>query len=59
MAASPDRGGDTGTAVALQDALVEIAEGEGQRVRDMIDKAPAGPIETKWAVGFRERGRDC
>ena len=48
-----DRGGDAGTAVALQDALVEIAEGEGQRVRDMIDKAPPGPIKTKWGVAFR------
>jgi hypothetical protein len=33
-----DRGGDAGTAVALQDALVEIAEGEAQRVVDMIDR---------------------
>src|SRR5580658_10898420 len=49
-----DRGGDAGTAVALQDALVEIAEGEGQRVRDMLDKAPPGPIETKWGLGFRD-----
>src|ERR1700720_629432 len=49
-----DRGGDAGTAAALQDALVEIAEGEGQRVRDMIDKAPPGPIETKWGLGFRD-----
>jgi hypothetical protein len=48
-----DRGGDAGTAVALQDALVEIAEGEGQRVRDMLDKAPSGPIETQWGLGFR------
>src|SRR5580700_2156192 len=49
-----DRGGDAGTAVALQDALVEIAEGEGQRVRDMLDKAPSGPIETQWGLGFRD-----
>src|SRR5690349_23104442 len=49
-----DRGGDAGTAVALQDALVEIAEREGQRVIDMIDKAPPGPIETKWGLGFRD-----
>src|SRR5580700_2063564 len=48
-----DRGGDAGTAIALQDALVEIAEGEGQRVIDMIDKAPPGPIETRWGLGFR------
>src|SRR5205814_8492353 len=49
-----DRGGDAGTAVAIQDALAEIAEGEGQRVIDMIDKAPPGPIETKWGLGFRD-----
>jgi hypothetical protein len=49
-----DRRGDAGTAVAIQDALAEIAEGEGQRVIDMIDKAPPGPIETKWGLGFRD-----
>src|SRR5215472_9740214 len=49
-----DRGGDAGTAVALQDALVEIIEGEGQRAIEMIAKAPPGPIETKWGVGFRD-----
>src|SRR6202041_2296252 len=49
-----DRGGDAGTAVALQDALVEIAEGEAQRVVEMIDTAPPGPIETQWGVGFRD-----
>ena len=49
-----DRGGDAGTAVAIQDALVEIAEGERQRVIEMIDKAPPGPIETKWGLGFRD-----
>src|SRR6202162_279184 len=49
-----DREGDAGTAAALQDALVEIAEGEGQRVIDMIDKAPPGPIKTRWGLGFRD-----
>src|SRR6266403_6038831 len=49
-----DRDGDAGTAAAIQDALAEIAEGEGQRLRDMIDKAPAGPIKTKWGLGFRD-----
>src|ERR1700730_9166290 len=43
-----------GTAVAIQNALAEIAEGESQRVIEMIDKAPPGPIETKWGVGFRD-----
>jgi hypothetical protein len=49
-----DRNGDAGTAVVLQDALVEIAEGEGQRVTDMIANAPPGPIKTKWGLGFRD-----
>src|SRR5881275_1929664 len=49
-----DRDGDAGTAAALQDALAEIAEGEGQRVIEMIDKAPPGPIKTKWGLGFRD-----
>jgi hypothetical protein len=33
--------------VALEDALAEIAEGEGQRVIEMIANAPPGPIKTK------------
>src|SRR5437588_12389963 len=49
-----DRDGDAGTAAAIQDALAEIAEGEGQRVIEMIDKAPPGPIKTKWGLGFRD-----
>src|SRR3979490_1631578 len=49
-----DRNGDAGTAAALKDALTQIAEGEGQRVIDMIDKAPPGPIETRWGLGFRD-----
>ena len=49
-----DRDGDAGTAAAIEDALAEIAEGEGQRVIDMIDNAPPGPIETKWGLGFRD-----
>jgi hypothetical protein len=49
-----DRGGDAGTAAALADALAQIAEGEGQRVFDMIDNAPPGPIETRWGLGFRD-----
>src|SRR5579863_10498655 len=50
-----DRDGDAGTTQALQDALAEIAEGEGQRVTDMINKAPPGaPIKTKWGLGFRK-----
>ena len=49
-----DRDGDAGTAKALDDALAEIAEGEGQRVIDMIDKAPSGSIKTKWGLAFRD-----
>src|SRR5882757_11560661 len=49
-----DRNGDAGTAAALEDALAQIAEGEGQRVIEMIDNAPPGPIETRWGLGFRD-----
>src|SRR5258708_25166449 len=48
-----DRDGDAGTTAALTDALAQIAEGEGQRAFDMIDKAPPGPIETRWRLGVR------
>src|SRR5216684_564918 len=49
-----DRDGDAGTAKAIQDALAEIAEGEGKRVTEMIDKAPPGTgIKTEWGIGFR------
>src|ERR1700687_5414299 len=44
-----DREGDAGTAAALEDALAQIAEGEGQRVTDMINNTPPGaPIKTRW-----------
>ena len=49
-----DRVGDAGTAKAIEDALETIAEGEGQRVIDMIDKAPSGPIKTRWGLAFRD-----
>ena len=49
-----DRDGDAGTAAAIQDALAEIAEGEGKRVIDMIANAPPGPIKTKWGIAFRD-----
>src|SRR6516225_4280267 len=49
-----DRDGDAGTAVALEDALAEIASGESQRLTEMLDKAPPGPIKTKWGLGFRD-----
>ena len=50
---SLDRDGDAGTSAATKDALELIAAGEGQAVIDMIDKAPPGPIATKWGAGFR------
>ena len=53
-----DRNGDAGTGAALQDALAEIAEGEGRRVIDRIHGAPPGPIETRWGPGFR-RADEC
>ena len=48
-----DQDGDAGTAAAMEAALRQVAEGEEQAVIDMIDKAPPGPIETKWGLGFR------
>jgi hypothetical protein len=53
-----DRDGDAGTAAATEAALLQIAEGKGQAVVDMLDNAPSGPIETKWGVGFR-RYAEC
>jgi hypothetical protein len=47
------RNGDAGTTVALEDARTEIGSGEEQRLIDMIDNAPPGPIETRWGLGFR------
>ena len=49
-----DRDGDAGTAAAIEAALIQIAEGDGQALIDMLDNAPPGPIETKWGVGFRD-----
>ena len=48
-----DRDGDAGTAAATKAALEQIAMGEGQALIDMLDKAPPGPIETRWGLGFR------
>jgi len=52
------RNGDAGTAAALEDALAQIAGGEGQAVIDLIENAPPGPIETRWGLGFR-RYAEC
>jgi hypothetical protein len=48
-----DRNGDAGTAAATAAALQMLADGKGQAVTEMLEKAPPGPIETKWGVGFR------
>src|SRR5262245_21669773 len=48
-----DRNGDGGVAAALEDALAEIAGGEGRRTIERIQTAPPGPIETRWGPGFR------
>ena len=53
-----DRGGDAGTAAAIEAALALIAEGDGQSVLDMIEQAPPGPIQTRWGTGFR-RYSEC
>ena len=34
--------------------LPRSPSGEGQRVIDMIDKAPPGPIKTRWGLAFRD-----
>src|SRR6516164_8182148 len=49
-----DQDGDAGTAKAIEDALAEITSGESQRVIDMIDNAPPGPIKTRWGLAFRD-----
>src|ERR1700751_5919901 len=49
-----DRAGQAGAPNAKNDAPAETASGESQRVADMIDKAPPGPIKTKWGIAFRE-----
>lgn len=50
-----DQDGDAGTTAAVKDALALIAEGEGQRVADLITNTPPGqPVMTKWGVGFRK-----
>src|SRR5215469_8425637 len=50
---SLDRNGDAGTGAATEDALRLVATGEGQALTEMLEKAPPGPIETKWGIGFR------
>ena len=53
-----DRDGDGGTAKAIEDAFAEIATGEIERVAEMIENAPRGPIETRWGTGF-VKSEDC
>src|SRR6476619_2237009 len=49
-----DRNGDAGTAKALEDELIEIASSENQRVIDMSDHSPPGPMKTRWGLAFRD-----
>lgn len=55
---SRDVNGDAGTEAATEDALQQIATGEGQQTLDLIENAPPGPIHTKWGEGFR-RYAEC
>lgn len=55
---SRERNGDAGTTAALEDALALIASGEGQAVIDLIERAPPGPVATRWGFGFR-RYAEC
>ena len=48
-----DRDGDAGTAAAIEAALAQITDGNGQAIIDRIENAPPGPIETRWGPGFR------
>ena len=53
-----DRDGDAGTLAATEEAIQQIAEGEGQAIIDLLETAPPGPIETEWGTGFR-RYHEC
>ncbi len=53
-----EKDGDAGTGAATQAALAEIAAGHGRAVDDLLEKAPPGPIQTKWGIGFR-RYAEC
>lgn len=55
---SRERNGDAGTNAALEDALAQIAGGQGRAVIDLIDNAPPGPVQTRWGPGFR-RYAEC
>ena len=55
---SLDRDGDAGTTAATEDALKQIADGEGQAIIEMLENAPPGAIQTKWGPGFR-RYAEC
>lgn len=53
-----DRDGDAGTAVALEDALRQLADGHGRALVERLEQAPPGPIDTRWGRGFR-RYAEC
>ncbi len=47
-----DQDGDAGTAAAMKAALLQIAQGEGQVVIDMLENAPPDPSKRSGASGF-------
>tara|TARA_Y100000590_G_scaffold393657_1_gene472121 strand:- start:8559 stop:9815 length:1257 start_codon:yes stop_codon:yes gene_type:complete len=46
-----EKNGDAGTTAAIEAALAQIED--GKELVNMIEKAPPGPIQTKWGLGFR------
>jgi len=48
-----DQEGDAGTAAAIEEALNQIATGEGQTFIRKLENTPPGPIKTKWGIGFQ------
>lgn len=53
-----EKEGDAGTTAATEDALRQIATGQGRALIERIENAPPGPIETPWGIGFR-RYAEC
>ena len=48
-----DQEGDAGTTAAIEEALNQIATGEGQTFIRKLENTPPGPIKTKWGIGFQ------
>src|ERR1700752_1116527 len=54
-----DRDGDAGTAAAIQDALAEIAEGEGERVIGHDRQGTTGPDQDQMGPRVPRLRRVC